>query len=73
MNIVKVVLFLVIVLISGCSSSSLKEIITSNAIEAVTNKKVSYNGAQCVEIYKHCELDKYEEWLQNGKTACACN
>ena len=73
MDIVKVVLFLVIVLIPSCSSSSLKEIITSNAIELVTNKQISYNGAQCVEIHKHCELGKYEEWLQNGKTACACN
>lgn len=73
MNIIKIVLYFTFALISGCSSSSLKEVVTSNAIEAVTNKRVSYNSAQCVEIQKYCDQGKYEEWLQNGKTACACN
>ncbi|MGL1957848.1 MAG: hypothetical protein OCD00_11095 [Colwellia sp.] len=70
----KYIYLLVFLLVSGCSSQSLKDQLTDTAIEAITGKDYSRDYAHCPRIKKGCANGNYEEWPQeNGKMACACN
>jgi hypothetical protein len=65
---------IILLLITGCSSSSLSHKIAEDIIENMTNTDISYNGANCPNIKHSCSNGNYEEWYQkNGKLACACN
>jgi hypothetical protein len=71
----KYIYLLVIFVLSGCSSQSLKDHLTDTAFEAVTGKEYSRNSSSCPLIKKKCGANgNYQEWYQdNGKLVCACN
>lgn len=70
----KYLYFLILLLISSCSSRSLSEQVVENVFEKITNTDISYNGASCPNVKQACSGGNYEEWFQkNGKMACACN
>jgi hypothetical protein len=64
-----------ILLLSACSTQSLKDQLTDTALEAITGKEYSRNSSSCPLIKKKCGTNgNYQEWYQdNGKLACACN
>ena len=68
-------IFLVFLLImSGCSTQSLKEQIADTTFGAITGSDYSRNPASCPRIRMQCAGGNYEEWIQdNGQLACACN
>ncbi len=65
---------LILVLLSGCASQSIKEQVEDNLFEAATGKDYSRNPAHCENIKRQCAHQDYAQWIQkNGLIACACN
>lgn len=65
---------LVLLVLCGCSSISIKKEIADGVFEKVTGKEMSRNTSQCPEIKRQCTGGNYEEWIQNdGRKGCACN
>ncbi|MEQ3697156.1 MAG: hypothetical protein ABNH02_09375 [Pseudomonadales bacterium] len=69
----------IFILLSGCTSQSLKDEFADAAIEALTGNDYSRNPSSCLAIKQRCgsngnHQEWYQEWYQeNGMLACACN
>lgn len=69
----KFVMGFCLVCLTGCSSASWENRAKSVVGTAVSGKKVSFgNPAECASIRNQCR-GQYQEWLQNGETACSCD
>jgi hypothetical protein len=70
-----ILLLIISLIVTGCSSNKVSETVAEIAIEALGNVDISYHAAQCPTVKNNCGLNgHYEEWTQeNGKLACACN
>ncbi|MBL4940886.1 MAG: hypothetical protein JKY81_04400 [Colwellia sp.] len=69
----KLVWLLLPLMLTACSSTTLKEQLKASAVTATTGIPVGYSEAQCRNM--RCDAgQEYVEWRQNnGQLACACN
>ena len=68
------ILFSLLLALSGCSSTDIKKDIADNIFEEITGVKMSRDASQCYEIKKECANGNYEEWVQkDGRKGGACN
>jgi hypothetical protein len=67
-------LFIGLILLSGCTSSQFKHEVVDGVLKKATGKDFSRNSSQCIQVKRNCSTGNYEEWVQvNGKKGCACN
>lgn len=65
--------FLVILCLSACTTSSQRQL-AGSVIAGAAGDQVGYSDAQCFKVKSECVEGHYEQWqTRDGKQGCTCN
>ena len=69
---VKTLILLAVVMLSGCTSQSARALI-GNAVANAADTQVGYNAQECFKVQTQCVEGLYEEWqTSDGVPGCSC-